>query len=105
MCDGAGGSAPMCPRRACAHCGTRTVTRPRRLCGRCYADRRLRRQHAPAGPRGRRGFDAYGRRPLPPAPTSAPPGSPAKVLVLAERARCRQQLFHPDDAGPGLVRV
>ena len=102
MCDRTGGGAAMSPRDPCAHCGVRTATRPRRLCGPCYADRRVRRQYAPAGPRGRRGFDAYGRRPLPPAPTSAPPGSPAKVLVLAERARRRQQLFHPDDAGLGV---
>jgi len=102
MCDGAGGGLVMSPRGPCAHCGVRAATRPRRLCGRCYGDRRVRRQYGPAGPRGRRGFDAYGRRPLPLAPTSAPPGSAAKVLILAERARRRQQLFHPGDAGTAV---
>jgi hypothetical protein len=33
-----------------------------------------------------------------PEPTTAPPGTPEKVAVLEERARLRQQLFHPDDA-------
>jgi hypothetical protein len=40
-------------------------------------------------------------------PTTAPPGSPEKVDVLAERARRRQPLFHPDDApdcAAGLTR-
>jgi hypothetical protein len=37
--------------------------------------------------------------PLPPAgPTDAPPGSPAKVAVMAERARLELDLFHPHDA-------
>jgi len=102
MRDDAGMGAAMSPRGPCAHCGTRAVTRPRHLCGRCYSDRHVRGQYPPAGQRGRRGFDAYGRRPLPPAPTSAPPGSQAKVLVLAERARRRLQLFHPDDVGSGV---
>jgi hypothetical protein len=38
-----------------------------------------------------------GRVPLP-EPTAALPGTPEKVRVLEERARRRQQLFHPDDA-------
>ncbi len=33
-----------------------------------------------------------------PEPTDSLPGSPEKVAILAERARLRQQLFHPDDA-------
>jgi hypothetical protein len=33
-----------------------------------------------------------------PEPTQALPGTPEKVAVLEERARLRQQLFHPDDA-------
>ncbi|HZT81215.1 MAG TPA: hypothetical protein VFA26_13380 [Gemmataceae bacterium] len=38
---------------------------------------------------------------LPPAPTAAPPGSPEKIRVLAERARMRVALWHPLDArGP-----
>jgi hypothetical protein len=34
---------------------------------------------------------------LPWLPTDAPPGSPAKVAALEERARLRQPLFHPKD--------
>jgi hypothetical protein len=36
--------------------------------------------------------------PLPDAPTEAAPGSPEKVLILMERARKRQSLWHPNDA-------
>lgn len=36
--------------------------------------------------------------PLPPAPTTAPPGSPEKMDVMAERAAQRVQLHHPRDA-------
>lgn len=35
---------------------------------------------------------------LPPAPTTALPGSPEKVRVLAERARLGVSLWHPLDA-------
>jgi hypothetical protein len=33
-----------------------------------------------------------------PEPTDALPGSEAKTCVLEERARRKQQLFHPQDA-------
>ncbi len=48
--------------------------------------------------------DFYGPAPLP-APTDMPPASWGKVLVLAERARRCESLFHPDDAPmrPGLA--
>ena len=48
---------------------------------------------------------------LPPAPTSALPGSAEKVRVLAERVRLGAALWHPLDAklatsqSPGYVRV
>ena len=42
--------------------------------------------------------DATGQRPPPELPTDAPPGSRAKVLVLMERARKGQRLWHPGDA-------
>jgi hypothetical protein len=35
---------------------------------------------------------------LPARPTLAPPGSPAKVNVLAQRARHHEALWHPLDA-------
>jgi hypothetical protein len=43
-------------------------------------------------------FRLFRGRPLPPFPTSALPGTPDKVAVLAERARLRQALWHPQDA-------
>jgi len=47
----------------------------------------------------RRGIaDRIGRVPLPRVPTSAPPGSEAKVRVLMARASKRQGLWHPADA-------
>jgi hypothetical protein len=39
-----------------------------------------------------------GNAPLPPLPTTAPPGSPEKLAVLEERTRRKQALFHPADA-------
>ena len=41
--------------------------------------------------------DFYGPAPLPDAPTNAVPGSLKKLRVMAERARLRTQLHHPDD--------
>ena len=37
-------------------------------------------------------------RPLPASPTTAPPGTPEKVLVFEDRAGRKEQLFHPYDA-------
>src|SRR5207237_452314 len=38
-----------------------------------------------------------GTAPLPPAATSAAPGSEEKIAILAERAKNRLSLWHPDD--------
>jgi hypothetical protein len=47
----------------------------------------------------RRGIiDFNGRIRLPLYATRALPGTPEKIAVLEERARLRQELFHPDDA-------
>lgn len=37
-------------------------------------------------------------RPLPAEPTNDLPGTLEKLLVMAERARRGERLFHPDDA-------
>jgi hypothetical protein len=42
--------------------------------------------------------DYNGAAPLPPFPTPALPGSPAKVAILEQRARMRLALWHPNDA-------
>jgi hypothetical protein len=46
----------------------------------------------------RRRSRRQGRIPLPPFSTDALPGTREKVAVLAERARLRVALWHPDDA-------
>jgi hypothetical protein len=54
--------------------------------------------YPPTSKYARRGIeDRVGRVPLPRTPTSAAPGSEEKVLVLMERARKRQSLWHPAD--------
>jgi hypothetical protein len=52
--------------------------------------------HAKFGKRGEGNF--YRDAPLPTFPTSALPGTPEKITVLAERVRLKQSLWHPDDA-------
>jgi hypothetical protein len=83
----------------CKHCRVGQVNRPRGLCWACYYTpgvRDLYPSTSKFAPHGIRDF--YGRGALPHAPTAAPPGSPAKVAILEERARMRQQLWHPSDA-------
>lgn len=46
--------------------------------------------------RGRTG-DRHAREP-PPGPTSAPPGSAAKLLAMTARFCCGWHLYHPEDA-------
>jgi hypothetical protein len=83
----------------CRHCGRVPVNRPRGLCWSCYYTPGLRDRYPSTSKFARRGVDDFmGRPPLPPAPTLAPPGSPEKVLVLAQRARRHQALWHPGDA-------
>jgi hypothetical protein len=48
---------------------------------------------------GRRGEGNFYRDvPLAEEPTDAPPGSDAKIEVMAERVRLRVAVFHPEDA-------
>jgi hypothetical protein len=50
----------------------------------------------------RRGVGNFtGPAPLPAEPTAYPPGSPQKLAVMAQRARLKQALWHPDDAPMG----
>jgi hypothetical protein len=48
----------------------------------------------------RRARSRQSRTPLAPSPTNALPGTREKVTVLAERARMKVALWHPDDAVP-----
>jgi hypothetical protein len=73
--------------------------RPRGLCWSCYYTPGVRDLYPSTSKFARRGVgDFNGRACLPPRPTAALPGTPEKVAVLIERARLRQDLWHPADA-------
>jgi hypothetical protein len=83
----------------CRHCARHRVNRPRGLCWSCYYNPAIRPRYPSTSKFARRGVDDFnGRVPLPPEPTDALPGSPAKVDILARRARLHQALWHPADA-------
>jgi transposase len=85
----------------CVHCARRAATRPRGLCSGCYYGKpELRTRYPARAGYGQRGVGNGNARVAPAAcPTDALPGSPAKVLVMAIRARLRQELWHPLDEG------
>ena len=90
---------------SCRHCGHIPASRPRGLCWGCYYTPKVRDQYTTTSRYGRRGIeDCYGRFNLPPAPTSAVPGSPEKLAVLMIRAMQHHSLWHPLDA-PALQPV
>ena len=83
----------------CRHCHRVRPNRPRGLCWSCYYKPGVRDQYPSTSKYAHRGIsDFNGRVDLPAGPTSALPGTPEKVAVLAERARLRQSLWHPNDA-------
>jgi hypothetical protein len=85
----------------CRHCQKSKVNRPRGLCWTCYYTAGVRELYPSTSKFARRGVDDYnGRSALPALPTNALPGTLEKVMVLEERARMRQSLWHPDDATP-----
>ena len=82
----------------CRHCNHSVVSRPRGLCWACYYKPGVRELYPSTSKFGRRGIGNFnGSAPLPAFPTQALPGSEEKVAVLAERARLKQSLWHPDD--------
>ena len=88
--------------KPCQHCGHAKAGRPRGLCWTCFYLPGVRERYAVSdSPYARRGL-ANGNRnaPLPESPTDALPGSEAKIAILAERARRREALFHPQDLVP-----
>jgi hypothetical protein len=91
----------------CRHCRKANISRPRRLCWCCYYAPGVRDLYPSTSKYARRGEGNFnGTAPPPAFPTGALPGSPEKIAVLAERARFKQSLWHPDDAtlaGPNLV--
>jgi hypothetical protein len=83
----------------CRHCQKTKSNRPRGLCWSCYYRPGVREQYPSTSKFARRGVsDFNGQASLAAQPTSAPPGSPEKVEVLAERARLGLSLWHPHDA-------
>lgn len=86
----------------CKHCRVGHVNRPRGLCWSCYYAPGVRDRYPSTSKFARRGVGNFcGQGAKPHAPTAALPGSPEKVAVLVERARMRQELWHPDDATIG----
>ena len=85
--------------KKCRHCGEGKVTRPRGLCWACYYMPGVRELYPSTSKFARRGVGDFNGRSAPATlPTVALPGSPEKVAILEERARLRQDLWHPQDA-------
>lgn len=83
----------------CKHCHKNKVNRPRGLCWTCYYTPGVKEQHPSTSKYARRGEGNFnGNAPTPPEPTTAAPGTPEKMAVLAMRAKLKQALWHPDDA-------
>ncbi|MBI3823506.1 MAG: hypothetical protein HY289_12625 [Planctomycetes bacterium] len=83
----------------CRHCDAAPALRPRGLCWSCYYLPGVREKYPSTSKFARRGVGNFnGCPPLPAFPTQARPGSPEKLALLEERARLRQNLWHPDDA-------
>jgi hypothetical protein len=79
----------------CRHCCRNKPNRPRGLCWTCYYTPGVRGLFERRSPRGLDDFVGEGHMP---EPTTAKPGTPEKVAVLAARAEAGQRLWHPDDA-------
>lgn len=91
-------------RSVCRHCRRGVVRRPRGLCWPCYYAPGVRDQYPSTSKYARRGAGNYHHAAPPPdAPTTAAPGTPEKVAVLAARVEARQSLWHPADAGGGTA--
>ena len=82
----------------CRHCQRRRANRPRGLCWTCYHAPGVREQFPSTSKFTRRGVGHQCLGQEMPAPTSALPGTEAKVAILEERARLGQCLWHPQDA-------
>lgn len=90
----------------CRHCQKAKSNRPRGLCWGCYYRPGVRELYPSTSKFARRGVGNFsGNAPLPDRLTAAAPGSEEKILVLMERARMQQALFHPLDGPDGPADV
>ena len=86
-------------RPMCCRCSEKRANRPRGLCWNCYYTPGVKELYPSTSKYARRGVGNFtGNAPLAPFPTSALPGTPEKMAVMAERAKNRQSIFHPSDA-------
>lgn len=89
----------------CRHCGKAKVNRPRGLCWSCFYRPGVRDAYPSTSKFARRGVGNFcGAAPLPASPTTAAPGSAEKIAILAERARLKQTLWHPEDGIGQITR-
>lgn len=96
--DDVEGRVPV-PQVICRHCGIAKVNRPRGLCWHCYYTPGVKDLYPSTSKYARRGSgNLTGVAPLPESPTTAPPGTPEKLEVLAARAKAGQAIFHPADS-------
>lgn len=82
----------------CRHCQKVKSNRPRGLCWSCYYSPGVRDLYPSTSKFARRGVGNNNKGAELPEPTDALPGTPEKVVVLEERARLGQCLWHPLDA-------
>lgn len=86
-------------RPICVHCSKNVANRPRGLCWTCYYTPGVKELHPSTSKYARRGVGNFaGAAPLAASPTDALPGTPEKLAVMQQRARLKQQIFHPLDA-------
>jgi hypothetical protein len=82
----------------CRHCHRKPVIRPRGLCWTCYYTPGVLPRYPSLSKFAVPGVPDRDDEPPLPTPTTAPPGSAAKLAVLRERAARGERLWHPDDA-------
>jgi hypothetical protein len=88
----------------CRHCQKASVSRPRGLCWVCYYAPGVRALYPSTSKYAKRGVANFTGPAKTPRPTVAAPGTEEKIAILMERARNRQELFHPAD-GPRPLAV
>ena len=86
----------------CRACGQSKRNRARGLCNPCWKNADIRDEYPSLSPFGNRGSGLFNYHPPPTVPTSALPGTEAKILVMQQRASMRQPLFDDRDAVPSL---